>query len=89
MVGVVALVVAALTVPVNGTPNVLHWGAGRMLGTWTVDTTPRYKGHSPAGMHSVCVNNISDEIRLVPITARQAYGDPVTGAGAIQAGDPC
>lgn len=89
MLTVAAIVTAAATIPVNGTPNVFSWGHGRLLGSWTIDTTPRNKGHAPAGMHAVCVNNINDEIRLKPITEHQAYGDPGTGAGALQAGDPC
>jgi hypothetical protein len=86
---IAGLFVLALSVPVNGTPNFFAWAEGRLFGTWTIDTTPNHKGHSPAGMHAVCVNDTSDEIRLVPITPAQAYGDPATGTVALQAGDPC
>lgn len=83
------LLVLAFTVPVNGTPSAAYWATGRLLGTWTIDTTPNYKGHSPAGMHAVCVNTISAEVRLVPITPLQAYGDPGTGQGALLKGGDC
>lgn len=86
---IAALLALALAVPVNGTPNVFAWAEGRLFGTWTIDTTPNHKGHSPAGMHAVCVNDTSDEVRLVPITPDQAYGNPATGTVALQAGNPC
>lgn len=81
--------VLAFGMPVNGTSNGAEWLVGRLIGTWSIETTPRYKGHSPAGMHAVCVNSYSDEVRIVPITERQAYGEPGTGAGALEAGAPC
>lgn len=83
------VVVLALTIPVMGSENLVHWGIGRAFGVWTIETTPNYKGHSPAGMHAVCVNDITDEERIVPITPRQAYGDPVTGEGVLLQGDAC
>lgn len=83
------LVVLAFTIPAEGSANLAHWALGRVLGSWTIETTPNYKGHSPAGMHAVCGNNITDEQRLVPITARQAYGDSGTGEGALLEGDSC
>lgn len=83
------LITVAFTIPAEGSANLAHWALGRMFGTWTIHTTPHYKGHSPAGMHAVCVNDITDEERIVPITPRQAYGDPVTGEGALLKDGPC
>ena len=84
-----AVIAIAMTVPVNGTDNVLVWSAGRLVGTWVIDTTPNYKGHGQQGMNAVCVNSISSEVRLVPITEAQAYGDPVTGTAPLQQDTPC
>lgn len=83
------LITVAFTIPAEGSANLAHWALGRVLGTWTIETTPNYKGHSPAGMHAVCVNNITDEVRIVPITARQAYGDPDTGQRPLLKDSPC
>src|SRR5688572_15728787 len=46
---VILLVTVALTIPADGSVNLAHWALGRVFGTWTVHTTPNYKGHAPAG----------------------------------------
>lgn len=85
----IMLVTVAFTTPAEGSVNLAHWALGRVLGTWTIHTTPNYKGHVPDGMHAVCVNNITDEERIVPITRRQAFGDPGTGEEPLRRDAPC
>lgn len=60
------------------------WKAYDAAEAWTIQTTPRYKGHAPQGMHAVCVSERDGAERIVPITPEQAYGP-----NALEQGAPC